>query len=715
MRRGRLGGLTILAGLMMAWLLLRPLPAQAQSVAEQWRMVELAFTSTRQYANPFLDVQITATFTAPSGAQIIRPGFWDGGDTWKVRVALTEVGQWTYQVSATDPTNAGLNPPPGTLSCVAYTGPLPIYQHGFLRVSATGRYLEHADGTPFFWLGDTHWFFDSRESWDSSDDPRWPSQFRGMVDRRVAQGYSVYQTTLFSPHPDYWAVGQLGERISPDYFREQLDRKMQYLADQGLVNAFGLGFHSNIDNNVTLTTRLAQYMVARYGAYPIVWITAGEVAGYEPALRQARIDGWRQVALEIDRSDGYHQPQTAHYTHDFPSYYQGEDWLDFTMIQGAHDRVSDPNWYGRYLQQWPGVPVIEGEVNYEQIYAHITDAVVRHSAYTAIQSGSFGFTYGAQGIWNAANAVSDPSSHEPNYGRALWNEAIDFPGGQQMSYLRAFYTALPWHTLEARSGEVWATWTLSQTASSSPMLSADDAANNLVIYFPAGYDPHQLSGTLVNLPNRVYSIRWYNPRTGGWRMVGQAQTELNQWQIEPKPDGDDWLLWLRTVASAKSSEALAAVRALPNLAQHRFYRASSEAADDHTVVAAFDGDSATTWQPVAGRPYESHWLEIDFGRPRLINTLVISEIGHHTRGYQIYLWNGEVYQPIASGGLLGGPEPSLIRFPAVGGQRLRLTFTAGIGSPELRDIEIYYEPNQGCGNNPNRSAPGWAENHRCPK
>ena len=31
------------------------------------------------------------------------------------------------------------------------------WDHGQLQVSANGRYLEHADGTPFFWFGDTAW------------------------------------------------------------------------------------------------------------------------------------------------------------------------------------------------------------------------------------------------------------------------------------------------------------------------------------------------------------------------------------------------------------------------------------------------------------------------------------------------------------------------------------------------------------------------------
>ena len=31
------------------------------------------------------------------------------------------------------------------------------WEHGKLQVSANHRYLQHADGTPFFWLGETAW------------------------------------------------------------------------------------------------------------------------------------------------------------------------------------------------------------------------------------------------------------------------------------------------------------------------------------------------------------------------------------------------------------------------------------------------------------------------------------------------------------------------------------------------------------------------------
>ena len=39
----------------------------------------------------------------------------------------------------------------------------------FLRVSKNGRYLAHADSTPFFWLGDTAWngaLLSSKSDWE---------------------------------------------------------------------------------------------------------------------------------------------------------------------------------------------------------------------------------------------------------------------------------------------------------------------------------------------------------------------------------------------------------------------------------------------------------------------------------------------------------------------------------------------------------------------
>lgn len=161
---------------------------------ECWRQVILPFTSQIGYENPFLDVSIKAIFTGPSGRRITREAYWNGGLDYKVSFAPTETGEWTYVLSA--PEETGLSGVRGIVLCEPYSGKLPIYQHGFLKVSPDGRYLTHDDGTPFFWLGDTHWEFAYREKWEESNHSNMDSMFKGMIDKRAAQGYTVYQTNL---------------------------------------------------------------------------------------------------------------------------------------------------------------------------------------------------------------------------------------------------------------------------------------------------------------------------------------------------------------------------------------------------------------------------------------------------------------------------------------------------------------------------------------
>src|SRR5438128_326056 len=117
-------------------------------------MVEIPLTSSKSYTNSYTDVDVSATLSGPGGVTMTMPGLWDGGNTWRIRFAPPSAGTWTYTTTSTDPTNAGLHNQTGTINATSYTGNLNIYKHGFLKRGATNRYLEHADGTPFFWLGD---------------------------------------------------------------------------------------------------------------------------------------------------------------------------------------------------------------------------------------------------------------------------------------------------------------------------------------------------------------------------------------------------------------------------------------------------------------------------------------------------------------------------------------------------------------------------------
>ncbi|MCU6712722.1 DUF4038 domain-containing protein [Paenibacillus sp. J5C_2022] len=167
---------------------------------ETWKVVEITLTSSNTYANPYLDVDVNATFSGPDNTVMTVPGFWDGGNTWKIRFAPTIAGIWSYETLSSDPTNAGLHNQFGTVTSSAYTGNLDIYKHGWsLKKSSNNRYLTYTDGKPFFWLGDTHWMgLSGRERLFSSNDGRWASEFKGMADTRISQGYTVYQMNFFS-------------------------------------------------------------------------------------------------------------------------------------------------------------------------------------------------------------------------------------------------------------------------------------------------------------------------------------------------------------------------------------------------------------------------------------------------------------------------------------------------------------------------------------
>ncbi|KAI4447868.1 hypothetical protein C823_002387 [Eubacterium plexicaudatum ASF492] len=374
------------------------------------RVICLEFESSKTYENPFLDCTVTAVFTAPSGRVITREAYWDGGAKYVISFAPTETGIWNYSLSAER--DSGLDRRTGQVECVPYTGSLDIYRHGFLKISDDRRYFTYADGTPFFWLGDTHWEFSYREKWDASNHPAMDSMFRGMIDKRAAQGYTVYQTNLRSDacmggDSRYWDDAGLP---NVEFYQKELDRRMYYLADRGIVNALGLAWFMSIEGQEETYAQLARYMIARYGALPMVWTLAGETAGYDRAKQPFYIDAWRNVALTIHEADSYHHPMTAHYTNErpFASYYQDEDWMDFTLNQAGHgDFVVSADDYTAFLEEHGDKPFVEGEAFYEYCSTLeengtrlCTDDMVRRVAYLSVQAGGCGYTYGAQGIWD---------------------------------------------------------------------------------------------------------------------------------------------------------------------------------------------------------------------------------------------------------------------------------------------------------------------------
>ena len=123
---------------------------------ETWRATELAFEAGTDYDVTGADaVTFDAVFTHESGEKVSRPGFWNGGKTFRVRFAPTKPGRWSW--STTCRGDAALNGKSGTLEAKPYAGELEIYRRGFVKPAKGAKHFAYADGTPFFYLGDTHW------------------------------------------------------------------------------------------------------------------------------------------------------------------------------------------------------------------------------------------------------------------------------------------------------------------------------------------------------------------------------------------------------------------------------------------------------------------------------------------------------------------------------------------------------------------------------
>jgi hypothetical protein len=540
--------------------------ALAQDIpAAQYRVCELAFEAQAPPKNPWTDLRLTATFRGPKDQCVQVRGFHDGGKAWKVRFAPPAPGRWTYR-TACDPADGGLDGKSGTLDVAAAAGDNPLWRHGgILRVGPDGRHLTCADGTPFFWLGDTWWFCPSDlVPIDGSNRPDCPSMYKRLIDTRKRQGFSVVQIAFLGPMApakgvtDFIAARQSGA-FDAAYWRKA-DRYVDYANEAGIALVIGAGFHKGLDAHAIDDWRfLWDYLVARYGAHAVTWLVCGEYNIDTPELRPSgpRVDKALALGRAIREADPYRRAMTIH-----PWWFGGdkrqawtEPWYDFIMLQGGHpghrrSRIFKEYW-GIYQRQRK--PLLEAECNYENIFngnkeKQVTAEDVRRTAYTAIQAGSFGYTYGSHGLWYPTQGPEDRQLD--TWGAPIpWWESVAMPGAEQMGYLRKAYESVHWWRLEPWPDAV----ELDAGGKVTPQLIAKGAVGPLhaVVYVPPG-SPADAPATL-KLPKPIDAAcpaAWFDPRTGARSEVpGGLSFKAGAAPLPRRPDQNDWVLLLRETAA----------------------------------------------------------------------------------------------------------------------------------------------------------------------
>lgn len=516
----------------------------------QWRVAEFTFTSEATYSDPFSSSVVSAVFVGPDGVEYTVPGFYDGGSTWRIRFTPTAPGEWYYRTVCVNTEDAGLHGREGKFIAGPAEGDNPLYVHGgILQISSNKRYLTYSDGTPFFWLGDTWWFCPSDlVPLRGSTYPDYDSMYKTLVDRRKSQGFSILQMAFLGSNG---VINNLvssslssGLREESIEYWQEVDEYIMYANEAGLIPVIGLAFHTGMDQlSLEQWKNVWRYVIARYSAFSITWLITGE---YNLNNLPERVEKVMALGQAIKDMDPYERAMSVH-----AWYFGGEQrqawdepWYDFIMLQGGHGSgdanpsLPPESVYLDAYNRKDTKPVLESECNYEGIHG-MTDASVRLCAYRAIQLGSFGYTYGAQGLWYPTQDESDKKFEE--WGAPIpWWKALMQPGATQMGYMRTFYESIEWWKLEPRPGAVS---TSRKLPSRNQILTKADGDRLFVVYMPSGFYS-QADATLNGMDSsKTYTARWFNPRSGEFTLCQERiDVSGDRWTLPERPDSEDWLL-----------------------------------------------------------------------------------------------------------------------------------------------------------------------------
>ena len=433
---------------------LQAAPPIAEPVkVEANRVAEITFEAAREHTEPFVAVNLDVEFTDPAGAKKLVPGFWSGGRKWKARYASPLVGVHRWRSACNVADDAGLHGVAGSAEVTASTSANLLFRHGPLRVAENRRHFTHADGTPFLWLGDTWWKgLCKRMTWEG---------FQELTADRKAKGFNAVQMVC-GPYPDEnmmearWENegGKPYERfdfsvMNPRYF-EFADRRIKHLVDAGIVPVIvgGWGRPQAGGKSTLMQVGLDGFkrhwrnLIARYGAYPTVWIVGGEAKdAYGP---------WSELARFVKETDPFRRPLTYHSPEHPRQAIKDHAMFDFDMIgighQGYQTAAQSLDLMKSCQSQQPARPVLCGEACYEGHMQTNFQDVQRHLFWSFMLSGAAGHTYGAAGIWQAS-VEGDPGI-DPVYDWTTWKEGMNYPGSTQLGLGRKLLEKYQWSKFE---------------------------------------------------------------------------------------------------------------------------------------------------------------------------------------------------------------------------------------------------------------------------
>jgi len=415
-----------------------------------------------------------------------------------------------------------------------------------LKVSPNGRYFVNQDGHPFFYLGDTCWLLFQRLNREEVDE---------YLKDRAAKGFTVIQAYVIrgldQRHPD-GNSSLLGESPFIDRdptrpneaFFKNVDHVVNRANELGLVmglvtaKSWHVTDHSEKVFDEKNAYVFGKFLGERYKNNAVMWFPGGDSA---PGEHQAV---WVAMAKGLKDGSGGSQLVCYHGQGSTSSsmWFHKADWLDFNSIQSGHHFGSDSfAFVSKDYALTPAKPTVDMEPAYEN---HPTGAnqpridahKVRSQAYSALLAGAAGHGYGALDLfW----LYKDGDGPFPKNGFQPWRKAMAYEGSTQVGFMRRLFELRPWYKLVPDQSVLAS----GEGKGTDRVVAARAEDGSFVIaYLPTG---QPVGLRMDKLSGKSVKARWYDPREGTWREIGEyPNTGTREFVAPAQGARSDWVLVL---------------------------------------------------------------------------------------------------------------------------------------------------------------------------
>ncbi|MFZ7127501.1 MAG: DUF5060 domain-containing protein [Desulfobacterales bacterium] len=494
-----------------------------QIVVSKWDVAEIALTSERHYANPYLNVEVNSVFSHAEKGRIHVRGFWDGGKAFKVRFTPPNSGIWTFSISSI-PLDPGL-----VRKGTVLVGNASEDHRGFLR--RDDRYTRSFvfdDGTRYLMVGQTYYSI-IRKAWD---DPGWFES----IENSTRYGFNKFRILAWPwngkgslPRPSPFFDND-HDRINVAYFQKLDDiveriRSKKAIVDLILWKDHPEEAHGTIDQDFAFV----EYLISRYAAYPnVIWTLANEweYSGYGPGKEWY----WEKMGQYVRAADPWFadaerlRPLSIHQQTYHSFKWSSSNWPVHAIIQvgvwnGNHQppRFANGDEWGNYgiVQNFPlGIPVVNDEFGYFGQSAAIDGIatvidrghlrLAMWGIYTAGGYGSLGDATGGQSLLGRAKSFYRTVRgwrEQPVLRPWLTGAWHYIPAYEDVKILVDFFTTsgISYWKMESRNDLV---------RSGGRVYVLADAGHEYVVYSAIGA-PFQL-----DLPEEDWTFYWLDPSSG---------------------------------------------------------------------------------------------------------------------------------------------------------------------------------------------------------